>query len=352
MNRSHADDKIFNISDQTDIRIAANQIKSLYVLRNALDVDISILVTIVTELGSNIVKYAEKGFIRLNFIGEEQNDTVIVDVWAEDEGPGISNVDMAMQDNYSTGSTLGLGLPGVKRMADFFWIGSGKGNGTVVHVRKVIKRVIRHHNSQREIQYLPPGRDSKFDLGTCVRPIEGAVTSGDGAFAVTLDKGIILAIVDVTGHGSAAHELVRKIANVIQTYANEDLIYLLNKIHESLFGTLGAAIGLIYVNTDKRNFSYVGIGNTSASRCVGNPWRGVSRDGICGHRMPSLYVLKEDLQDGDILFMFTDGVSHSDSQKYIKLNSHLPAEVLARDVISLSGKPHDDSGCIVFRYKE
>ena len=50
--------------------------------------------TIVTELGSNIVKYAEKGFIRLNFIGEEQNDTVIVDVWAEDEGPGISNVDM------------------------------------------------------------------------------------------------------------------------------------------------------------------------------------------------------------------------------------------------------------------
>ena len=166
MNRLHADDKIFNISDQTDIRIAANQIKSLYVLRNALDVDISILVTIVTELGSNIVKYAEKGFIRLNFIGEEQNDTVIVDVWAEDEGPGISNVDMAMQDNYSTGSTLGLGLPGVKRMADFFWIGSGKGNGTVVHVRKVIKRVIRHHNSQREIQYLPPGRDSKFDLGT------------------------------------------------------------------------------------------------------------------------------------------------------------------------------------------
>ena len=51
---------------------------------------------------------------------------------ATDEGPGIKDVDRAMNDRYSSGGTLGLGLPGTKRMADEFDIQSTVGKGTTV----------------------------------------------------------------------------------------------------------------------------------------------------------------------------------------------------------------------------
>lgn len=86
--------------------------------------------TSVSELARNILKYAGRGEVRLRRVGEDHRPGV--EVTATDRGPGIDDVDRALEDHYSSSGTLGLGLPGVKRMMDDFAIESSPGQGTRV----------------------------------------------------------------------------------------------------------------------------------------------------------------------------------------------------------------------------
>lgn len=86
--------------------------------------------TIASELGRNILKYADQGRISCRVLGDDKRKGF--EIVATDEGPGIEDVDRAMNDRYSSGGTLGLGLPGTKRMSDEFEIESTVGKGTTV----------------------------------------------------------------------------------------------------------------------------------------------------------------------------------------------------------------------------
>ena len=90
--------------------------------------------TAVSELARNIVKYASRGDVILRpCVGQSGNGVEIV---VEDDGPGIDDVEQAMKDHFSSSGTLGLGLPGVKRMMDEFSLESQRGRGTRVTIRK------------------------------------------------------------------------------------------------------------------------------------------------------------------------------------------------------------------------
>lgn len=94
-----------------------------------------IIATAVSELATNIVKYTEKGEIILRKI--ENNDKIGVEIIAKDKSPGIEDIEKAMEDNFSTSSeSLGLGLPGVKRLMDEFTIDSQRNVGTRIVARK------------------------------------------------------------------------------------------------------------------------------------------------------------------------------------------------------------------------
>lgn len=90
--------------------------------------------TAVSELTRNIVKYAKRGelILRSVVIGHQKG----VEIVADDDGPGIVDLQQAMRDHYSSGGTLGLGLPGVRRLMDEFEIESERGHGTRVTIRK------------------------------------------------------------------------------------------------------------------------------------------------------------------------------------------------------------------------
>jgi serine/threonine-protein kinase RsbT len=93
-----------------------------------------LVATAVSELARNIVKYAEHGSVRVREVRSRGRRGI--EVVVEDIGPGIADVDKAMQDAYSTAGTLGLGLPGVKRMMDEFELASMPGEGLRVVARK------------------------------------------------------------------------------------------------------------------------------------------------------------------------------------------------------------------------
>jgi serine/threonine-protein kinase RsbT len=96
--------------------------------------DATLIATAISELARNIVSYARSGEIRLK--GIHGSSRVGILVVAADDGPGIIDIRQALRDGFSTSGSLGLGLPGVRRLMDEFEINSQLGKGTMVAVKK------------------------------------------------------------------------------------------------------------------------------------------------------------------------------------------------------------------------
>ena len=96
--------------------------------------DLVLIATAISELARNIILYARSGEIRLVLLNDGGRQGV--EVVASDSGPGIASIERAMQDGYSTSGSLGLGLPGVRRLMDEMEIESERGKGTKVTARK------------------------------------------------------------------------------------------------------------------------------------------------------------------------------------------------------------------------
>ncbi|HEU4615665.1 MAG TPA: anti-sigma regulatory factor [Kofleriaceae bacterium] len=94
----------------------------------------TLIATAISEVARNIVVYAVQGEIVLTRTDEAGR--VGIQVEAIDAGPGIDNKDLALRDGYSTKNSLGLGLPGARRLMDDFALESEVGRGTHVTMRK------------------------------------------------------------------------------------------------------------------------------------------------------------------------------------------------------------------------
>ncbi len=99
--------------------------------------DLALIATAISELARNIVRYAGRGEIILSLVekGEKRGIVVV----ARDDGPGIPNIELALQDGFSTSGSLGLGLPGCRRLMDEFDINSKNGAGTIITVKKWLR---------------------------------------------------------------------------------------------------------------------------------------------------------------------------------------------------------------------
>ena len=97
-------------------------------------VDQTKLVTAASELSRNAVDYGGGGTVKLEVLNNGVHRGLRLTF--EDHGPGIANVELAMQDGYSTSSGLGLGLGGARRLANEFEIDSRLGEGTRVCITR------------------------------------------------------------------------------------------------------------------------------------------------------------------------------------------------------------------------
>lgn len=96
--------------------------------------DLTLIATAISEVARNIISYADNGEILLGLAAKDGRQGVLV--VAQDDGPGIPDIDQAMLDGFSTGKSLGLGLPGARRLMDEFEIESEVGKGTTITMRK------------------------------------------------------------------------------------------------------------------------------------------------------------------------------------------------------------------------
>jgi len=96
--------------------------------------DLTLIATAISEVARNIRLYAEQGDVQLRLLRERGREGI--QVVARDKGPGILDVERAMQDGYSSGGGSGLGLPGARRLMDEFDIRSKPGKGVTVTMKK------------------------------------------------------------------------------------------------------------------------------------------------------------------------------------------------------------------------
>ena len=96
--------------------------------------DVTMIATAISEIARNITSYAGKGEVRVGVQYRDGRRALVVR--AEDDGPGIGDVERALEDGYSTSSGLGLGLPGARRLMDRLVVESTPGEGTVVEMWK------------------------------------------------------------------------------------------------------------------------------------------------------------------------------------------------------------------------
>jgi serine/threonine-protein kinase RsbT len=123
-----------SINSDQDIVLARQKGRALAMQMGFASGDATLIATAISELARNIVSYARRGRITLKVVdgGNRQGLSII----ASDDGPGIADVRQALRDGFSTSGSLGIGLPGVRRLMDEFEISSQSGRGTTVAVKK------------------------------------------------------------------------------------------------------------------------------------------------------------------------------------------------------------------------
>ena len=128
----------------TDIVIAIDNSDDIVAARKAghtlaLDLgfsltDVTMIATAISEIARNITSYAGRGAVRVAIAEREGRKALVVR--AEDQGPGIADIERAMEDGYTTGRGLGMGLPGARRLMDRLVVESTLGRGTIIEMWK------------------------------------------------------------------------------------------------------------------------------------------------------------------------------------------------------------------------
>ena len=126
-------DKMIIIKEQ-DVVPFRNRVKEYAVKIGMSLVNQTKLITAASELVRNMLKYGGGGETLIEVVSKGRENGIRLVF--EDKGPGIKDISLAMKDGYSTGKSLGLGLPGARRLVSEFEIKSEVGTGTTVTVVK------------------------------------------------------------------------------------------------------------------------------------------------------------------------------------------------------------------------
>lgn len=125
------------IERETDIVAARQQGRQLAASIGFGSTDQTIIALAISEIARNIVSYAKRGGLTLSPLLDGGRRGILI--VAADDGPGIADIELAMRDGYSTGKSLGVGLPGARRVMDDFELTSELGKGTTVTMKKWLR---------------------------------------------------------------------------------------------------------------------------------------------------------------------------------------------------------------------
>lgn len=285
---------------------------------------------IVTEAASNLLKHSKNGCLVLRPLC--QNEKNGLEVLTFDRGPGIPDVQRSLQDGYSTAGTSGNGLGSIKRLSSVFDLYSTS-QGTVL------------------LSQLWPGNFiPALQIGALCLAYPGETACGDAWTFREKENGYSFVLADGLGHGLHASEASIEAVRIFREYANEAPSFLLQRMHQAMRATRGAAVMIFDVDAKTRQIRCSGAGNIAGSIVEGRNTRSmVSQNGTVGHQVAKFQQFDYPWPASSYLVLHSDGI-----QTRWKLDAYpgilsrhpaLIAAILCRDF----RRERDDATVVVLR---
>ncbi len=286
----------------------------------------------VSEICQNAVRYGGGGNVIISTFNQDKALRIVI----EDQGPGIADISIALQEGFSTTKTsLGVGLEAAKRSVDKFLIESSPTNGTRIILEK----------------YLPIP-NQVLDYGAVSLADERYPVNGD-AFLIKTFEGekIIVAAIDGLGQGQRAHDMAIGVKKVIEArywLPLEQLIRLCDQyLQEQCDPDDHVAMSLALI--EPNSLTYLGIGDTHAYIIDDYFYPLFNIDGRVGDRQIRSLKMDTYAIKGPFIFVLcTDGINSRLDPEELELE--LPAQQLANQIFNRYHRSYGDVTALVIKY--
>jgi anti-sigma regulatory factor (Ser/Thr protein kinase)/serine/threonine protein phosphatase PrpC len=295
------------------------------------------IVLVVSELATNIIKYANRGIVTLTPVSLEGQNGLMIE--AADSGPGF-NENIALKDGFSSSGTLGCGLGAVNRMMDEFdiHINENDQSGT----RIVCKRWLRSKSSFS-------GR-CPFDFGIVSRPKPGEDVNGD-SFVIKHGNGqSLVSVIDGVGHGRLAHHAAQAARHYIEDHDELPFLDIFRGVERACRSSRGVVMALASFDWANMKLTYASVGNIEV-KVFGaeEKFKFIVRRGIVGKNAPNPVITENNWQPNYALALHSDGLSTHWNWDDFSRQSDKSAQVMAEHMHRSLKKDNDDTTLIIVK---
>ena len=192
------------------------------------------------------------------------------------------------------------------------------------------------------------------EWGVAHRALPGEAQSGDAHLVAAHPDGVLLAVVDGLGHGSAATTAAELAIEALRENPGESVIGLVQRCHARLRETRGAVMSLAALSEADSTLTWIGVGNVEATIFRAGTGTGSAparedillRPGLVGYQLSPLRAVMIPVSAGDVIAFATDGVQNSFKEDAAPL---LPPQACADRILAHFVKPNDDALVLVAR---
>ena len=291
---------------------------------------------VVSELGSNLIRHASGGTIKLSQV--ESAERVGIRIETEDFGPGIPDVERALTDGFSTAGSLGFGLGTVNRLMDDLEVYSRSPTG--VHL--VSQRWLRPQRKELRTE------DLRF--GAATRAYRHLPENGDAFVIMQWERFALAGVIDGLGHGPFAQRAAQSARLYLEQHYDQPLDSLFRGVQRACRATRGVVMALARFDLARGVLTVASVGNIE-TRLFGSPdnFSLIVRRGVIGLNAPAPVILDHPWTPECILVMHSDGLrTHWNWSEFPEL-ANAAAEAIAPRLLHALGKIEDDATVVVAR---
>jgi hypothetical protein len=207
--------------------------------------------------------------------------------------------------------------------------------------------------AHRQMSDVALQKQELIEWGVASRPLGDAAVSGDLHLVNPFDGGVLLAVIDGLGHGAQAAEAAKTAAGILERYAGEPVVTLVERCHRALVQTRGAVMTLASVCPLEGIITWIGVGNVEGRLVHAGTNLPVSqetvllRSGLVGDQLPELQSSEVAVSRGDLLVLATDGIRAGFEPPILLRET--PGQIAER-ILNQHFKGTDDALVLVARY--
>jgi anti-sigma regulatory factor (Ser/Thr protein kinase) len=301
---------------------------------------------LMSELATNVLKHGGgRGQVCLCQL-TDASDRKAIEIFCCDMGKGIGDFDRALNDGFTEKQSLGIGLGSIRRFSDIFErISTREAGSPLTDFSHLFQHCLRCVKWVPEINWKSSNKQLSTGAASFCKP--GETLNGDSYVITHPGPGKTLAaIIDGLGHGKEAHIASGIIKEQVILKSEQPLPELMNYLHQSARGTRGAVIGLAYIDTSRSLLQFSGIGNIEGFIITRDGKKSlISFGGILGHHIRSPRMFEYPFQAGDILCMYSDGITTRWNPDDINWKEH--PQRIAENLITNYSRTNDDATVLV-----